>query len=182
MKRLITLFLAWSIVMYFSGKTGYGQGKGPTFGAAGQSHVPAKVKVDVHAKDVKFDKQKEADNQAKEVRKEEKEHEKIVGHIERNPHLKASVQSLLRAGMSLKTAAMGFHNEGKFIAALHVSKNFNIPFDQLKSKLTSEHPVSLGKAIQELRPNLTKKQARVLAETAEKWARETGKTEAKPTT
>jgi hypothetical protein len=41
-------------------------------------------------------------------------------------------------------AESGFKNHGQFIAALHVSKNLNIPFDQLKAKMTSSLPMSLG--------------------------------------
>jgi hypothetical protein len=35
----------------------------------------------------------------------------------------------------LQTAASGFKNQGQFIAALHVSHNRNIPFDQLKTDM-----------------------------------------------
>jgi hypothetical protein len=35
---------------------------------------------------------------------------------------------------------------------VHVSKNLGIPFDHLKAKMTGEDAVSLGKAIQELKP------------------------------
>jgi hypothetical protein len=40
------------------------------------------------------------------------------------------------------------------VAACHVSQNLGIPFDQLKAKMTGESPVSLGKAIKELRPEV----------------------------
>src|SRR5437763_12495753 len=73
------------------------------------------------------------------VRTEGREDHKDVNfeaRIERNPALKAKVESMLPAGMTLKTAASGFRNEGQFIAALHVSKNLGIPFDQLKAKMT----------------------------------------------
>ena len=58
--------------------------------------------------------------------------------------------------MTLQTASAGFKNQGLFIAALHVSHNLNIPFDQLKAKLTGPGAESLGKAIHDLRPNLNK--------------------------
>jgi hypothetical protein len=64
---------------------------------------------------------------------------------------------LLPAGATLSGAATGFRNEGQFVAALHVAHNLNIPFDQLKAKMTGSDPVSLGKAIQELRPTLDDK-------------------------
>ena len=178
MKKVIKFLFALSIVVYFGGNAVYAQGKGPSFGPASQSRGPSTIHSDDHAglpKAAKTDTDKEVHKQAVETRKEEKADEKIVDHIDNNPQVKARVQSLLPAGMDLKTAAMGFHNAGQFIAALHVSKNLNIPFDQLKSKLTGDPPVSLGKAIQELRPNLTEKQAKDEAEKAEKQGKETEK-------
>jgi len=180
MKKFITFVFAFSLVMYLHGMAAYAQGKGsgrvggPT---VGQTRTPTgNAKTDEraeHANAEKADKDKDqkADHQARDARKDEKFGERI----ERHPQLKARIESLLPAGMSLKTAAMGFRNQGEFIAALHVSKNLNIPFDQLKAKLTGDPPMSLGKAIQELRPSLTEKQARAAVETAEKQAKETEK-------
>ena len=179
MKKIITFVFALNVVVFFGGNSLYAQGKGPSFGGGNQGHGPAggpAIHSDGHSgpKTEKSDVDKQTNKQLTETRKEQEADEKIVEHIDRNPQVKANVQNLL-AGMDLKTAAMGFRNQGQFIAALHVSKNLNIPFDQLKSKLTGDHSVSLGKAIQELRPNLTEKQAKDEAEKAEKQARETEK-------
>jgi hypothetical protein len=65
---------------------------------------------------------------------------------------------------------MGFKNQGQFIAALHVSRNLNIPFDQLKARMTGSNPESLGKAIHELRPNLGRQEVRKDEKTAEHQA------------
>jgi len=46
---------------------------------------------------------------------------------------------------------------GQFVAALHVSRNLNIPFDQLKAEMTGKSPMSLGKAIHEFNPNVDAK-------------------------
>jgi hypothetical protein len=73
---------------------------------------------------------------------------------------------------------MGFKNEGQCVAALNVAKNLNIPFDQLQAKMTGNPPMSLGKAIQALRTNLTVKEADAEADKAEKQAKDTLK--AKP--
>jgi hypothetical protein len=48
---------------------------------------------------------------------------------------------------TLARAAIEFRNEGQFIAALHISPNLNIPFDQLKAKMTGDPSMSPGKAI-----------------------------------
>jgi len=54
-----------------------------------------------------------------------------------------------------------------------VAKNLNIPFDQLQAKMTGKPPMSLGKAIQALRPKLTDKEADAEADKAEKQAKVT---------
>jgi hypothetical protein len=73
-------------------------------------------------------------------------------HLANQPALAAKLQPLLPAGTNLQTAATGFKNLGAFVSAVHVSKNLDIPFADLKAKLTGANAVSLGKAIQELKP------------------------------
>jgi hypothetical protein len=108
------------------------------------------------------------------------------------------MEGLLPAGMSLETAQSGFPNRGQFIAALHVSQNLGISFALLKEKMTgipatppepstttpattpttqtTSSPMSLGKAIQALKPTLTPTQVNVEVNTAEQQATETQKT------
>lgn len=74
------------------------------------------------------------------------------GLLSQNSKLTSKVQALLPAGTSLEQAASGFKNLGQFVAAVHVSHNLGIPFDQLKAKMTGTNPESLGKAIQDLKP------------------------------
>jgi hypothetical protein len=73
-----------------------------------------------------------------------------------NAALSARIQPLLPAGSTIAAASAGFKNQGEFIAALHVSQNLGIPFDQLKADLTQAHPDSLGQAIHALRPDLSR--------------------------
>jgi hypothetical protein len=82
------------------------------------------------------------------------EHQKMTAseQLDRNTHLATQLQGLFPAGTDLKLASSGFKNLGQFVAAAHVSHNLGIPFDQLKAKMTGDSPVSLGKAIHELRP------------------------------
>ena len=70
-----------------------------------------------------------------------------------NMILSSRLQSLLPPNTKLQTAASGFKSQGQFIAALHVSHNLNIPFDRLKTDMTTKHD-SLGEAIRKLRPDL----------------------------
>ena len=76
----------------------------------------------------------------------------VVSRIERNPQLTSRLTALLPSGMSLAQAAQGFKNQGQFIAALHVSHNLGIPFEQLKTEMTGPNHRSLGDAIKTLNP------------------------------
>jgi hypothetical protein len=87
-----------------------------------------------------------------------------------NPNLSSRLQSLLPPNMTLADAAMGFQNQGQFIAALHVSHNLNIPFDQLKMDMLANHD-SLGAAIRKLRPDLSSKTVNADVKEAERQAK-----------
>jgi len=73
-----------------------------------------------------------------------------------NGKLDTSVtNALAKSGISvpggdLKTACSGFKTLGQCIAAMHVSKNLNLSFTDLKDKMTGSNSDSLGKAIQDL--------------------------------
>ncbi len=85
-----------------------------------------------------------------------------------NAALSARIQPLVPAGSTVATASAGFRNTGEFIAALHVSRNLTIPFDQLKAKLTGSKPESLGQAIHGLRPDLSRGTVKSDVRTAER--------------
>jgi hypothetical protein len=87
-----------------------------------------------------------------------------------NSRLSSRLQSLLPQKTTLQTAASGFKNEGQFIAALHVSHNLNISFDQLKTDMTTKHD-SLGAAIRKLRPDLDSKTVNSNVKLAERQAK-----------
>jgi hypothetical protein len=55
-------------------------------------------------------------------------------------------------GQDATAACSSFKNLGQCVAAAHVSKNLGISFTDLKSKVTGDGSVSLGKAIKELKP------------------------------
>jgi hypothetical protein len=87
-------------------------------------------------------------------------HTSASTRLTNNPALSKSIQPLLPSGMTAAAGSAGFRNQGQFIAALHVSKNLNIPFDQLKTRMTGDHAESLGRAIHDLRPSLSKSEVR----------------------
>ncbi|HEX4997391.1 MAG TPA: hypothetical protein VFY29_04150 [Terriglobia bacterium] len=117
-------------------------------------------------------------DEAKDVSKDSRERRgsnKVGDEIHLNPKLEAKVNDLLPADTTLADASAGFKNQGQFIAALHVSKNLNIPFADLKAKMTGDDAMSLGDAIQNLRPDLGKAKANDEAKRAEKEAKDTEK-------
>jgi hypothetical protein len=97
----------------------------------------------------------------------------IATHIESNPQLTAHVESLLPKGESISTASAGFKSEGQFLAALHASHNLNIPFDQLKAKMTGKDAMSLGAAIHALKPDMKESEAKEEAKKADADAKTT---------
>jgi len=182
MKRFATCLITLAAVLYFSGMSTYAQHKGPghvQVPSVNQGHnqrTPVKTKSDEHSQHANA-----ANGSAP---KAEDWQTKINERFQNDSKFRARMESLLPAGTDLKAAESGFKNHGQFIAALHVSKNLNIPFDQLKVKMTgvsvdatgqttNSTPMSLGKAIQELRPNIPETQANQEAERAEKEAKAT---------
>ena len=74
-----------------------------------------------------------------------------------NTKLADKLQGLLPSGTKLEIAAQGFKNLGQFVAAVHASHNLDIPFDQLRAKMIGPPKESLGKAIDQLRPDADSK-------------------------
>jgi hypothetical protein len=91
----------------------------------------------------------------------------IAQKISSHPQLAAKVAALLPAGLTLDQASKGFKNQGQFLAALHASKDLNIPFAQLKAEMTGQDHDSLGVAIHELKPGID---ARTAVRTADQEA------------
>ncbi|HZP33418.1 MAG TPA: hypothetical protein VFB23_08655 [Candidatus Acidoferrales bacterium] len=84
------------------------------------------------------------------------------GVLDHNTQLASKLETLLNlsgpnALSVLKTDASGFKNFGQFVAAVHVSHNLGIPFSDLQAKMTGPNAVSLGKAIQQLKPQANAK-------------------------
>ncbi len=85
--------------------------------------------------------------------------------LSRNDKLSGRLQGLL-GDRNLQESAEGFKNLGQFTAAVHVSKNLGIDFNELKTRMTESSSESLGtsenlgtseslgKAIRALRPDV----------------------------
>jgi hypothetical protein len=87
--------------------------------------------------------------------------------LTRNTNLTSRLQALFPAGTDLQKESAGFRNLGQFVAAAHVSHNLDIPWTDMKAKMTGDRPVSLGQAIQDLKPQAN---AKVEADKAQKEA------------
>jgi hypothetical protein len=87
-----------------------------------------------------------------------------------NTNLSTRLQPLLPAGATVEGASAGFRNQGEFVAALHVSRNLNITFDSLKAKLVGASPESLGQAVHDLRPDLSRSTVKKDVRLAERQA------------
>jgi hypothetical protein len=74
-------------------------------------------------------------------------------NVPRNPKLAARLQGMLPGGMTLEQAALGFKNQGQFIAALNVAKSHDISFTDLKANMV-DGGLSLGQSIHKLKPSL----------------------------
>src|SRR5581483_5797456 len=77
----------------------------------------------------------------------------LADRLAANPTLSARIQGLLPPGISLQAATAGFHDEGEFIAALHIARNLNVPFNELSANLSSKRH-TLTAALRDLRPEL----------------------------
>lgn len=87
----------------------------------------------------------------------------VAEKLSTKPNLLSKVQTSLPAGTDLNAATAGFKNFGQFVAAVNVSNNLAIPFADLKAAMTgvrmdststAQVPVSLGQAIQQLKPGV----------------------------
>ncbi len=77
--------------------------------------------------------------------------------LSKNTQLNSNLEKLLPKGMTAQQACSGFKNLGQCVAAIHVSNNLGIPFADLKNKMTGTGSANLGKAIQDLNPNVNAK-------------------------
>lgn len=72
--------------------------------------------------------------------------------LSQNTKLSSNLEKLLPQGMTAQQACAGFKNLGQCVAAIHVSQNLGIPFNDLKTKMTGTSSEALGKAIGDLKP------------------------------
>jgi hypothetical protein len=175
MKRIVTkIALAaaavWLLALHVAAQSSHGQGHpggmGSAAGSMGESHA-ANARGSSSAAGPRTASQMLSDNK----------------------QLATKLSGLLPAGTDLQTAASGFKNLGQFVAAVHVSHNLDIPFDQLKcTELATKQACtitngtttqtltvpskgsSLGQAIQTLKPSMSSSESKSAAKQAQKQA------------
>jgi hypothetical protein len=89
--------------------------------------------------------------------------------LAQNTKLSSRLETMLPEGTNVQDAAGGFKNLGQFVAAVHVSKNLGIPFEDLKARMTGPDAEKLGEAIHELKPAVN---AKAEAKKAKKQAKQ----------
>lgn len=77
--------------------------------------------------------------------------------LERNTKLSSKLDGLLPAGTTAQQACSGFKNLGECVSAIHVSHNLDVPFEELKGRITGKTPEKLGQAIHQLKPEVDSK-------------------------
>ena len=80
--------------------------------------------------------------------------DELADRLAQNTTLLGRIQPLLPPGISLQAASAGFRDEAEFVTALHVSRNLNIPFNELKASLVGPKHHTLTGALHDLRPEL----------------------------
>ena len=177
MKRIITFICALAAVAYLTNLNTYAQSH-----SVGRPTVTSGQSRDVHGPDAQqgksADHRQDADHRQAHSDTDTKstKDNTVASRIEQNSALNAKVATMLPNGMDLQTASSGFKNTGQFIAALHVAQNLNIPFVDLKAKMTGPNPESLGNAIHDAKLSISEQDAKKEAEKAEMQAKITLRT------
>jgi hypothetical protein len=73
-------------------------------------------------------------------------------YLAEQPRLVARVQAMLPGGTDIRSAAIGFDSVGDFLTAVRLSDNLNVPFSELKRRVTGPNERPLDQAIRELKP------------------------------
>lgn len=150
MKRITLMITIFAVMLYLGDLTAMAQ-RGHGGGAGGPGGPNGHGKMDNPASDKAMKPAKNHDTDSVSHDK------KVADRLAHNQALSSKLQPLL-PGTNLQDASNGFKSLGQFVAAVHVSHNLNIPFDQLKARMTAKPTMSMGKAIHELSPNVKAKE------------------------
>src|SRR5215510_14967665 len=139
MKKSMTFFLLLTIVSYFSVVSMHAQGKsGGHAPSIAQGHGQSGNQS--HGKSMTSQQSGNSNGQQSKTTWETKFSDRLAS----DPAFKTRIMNLLPPNTDPVAAASGFKNHGQFIAAMHVSKNLGISFDQLKAKMTGVSTTAAG--------------------------------------
>jgi len=162
MKRfsiLCTFCLMIAVASFAQGR-GQGQGRGP---AGGPPSINSGKSIE-HANP----------NRGSDHGPQTSEHSSqndVATRLSENTRLAGKLQTLFPPETNLQAMAADFRSLGQFVAAAHVSKNLNIPFDLLKTEMVTNKK-SLGEAIHQLKPEVEETTITVEVKKAENQAKE----------
>ena len=151
MKMTIRFALSLAALAAFSALPIYaqhGHGGGPPSGSMGSTHASSASHG--NSADAKADSKGGSNNSSASISEKLTDNTKLAGKLENllGPNTTLAM---------LQADSQGFKNLGQFVAAVHVSHNLGIPFDQLKAKMIGPPSESLGKAIEQLKPAASSK-------------------------
>src|SRR5215469_4985973 len=149
MKMTIRFALSLAALAAFSALPIYAQ-HGHSGGASSMGSAHPTTSSHGNSADAKADSKGGSNNSSASISEKLTDNTKLAGKLE----------NLLGPNTSLamlQADAQGFKNLGQFVAAVHVSHNLGIPFDQLKAKMIGPPKESLGKAIEQLKPSANSK-------------------------
>jgi hypothetical protein len=84
--------------------------------------------------------------------------------LSEDPKLVTKLQKLLPQGTTPQQACSGFKKLGDCVAAMHAAQNLEVPFAEIKSKMTGDSAEKLEKAIQDIKPKADAKAERKKAQ------------------
>src|SRR5215472_15353264 len=149
MKMTIRFALSLAALAAFSALPIYAQhGHGGGASSMGSAHSSSASHG--NSADAKADSKGGSNNSSASISEKLTDNTKLAGKLENLLGPNTSLQML-------QADAQGFKNLGQFVAAVHVSHNLGIPFDQLKAKMMGPPKESLGKAIEQLKPTANSK-------------------------
>lgn len=164
MKRAILLGSAFAVSLCVSGLPLLAQmGGGGGMGQGGNLNPPA-VSGNINRGDLERTGMQNGPNSGM-----KHPHKTLAQQLEANAKLSKTLQDLLPAGEKVQDAVSGFDNLEEFAAAVHISHNLKIPFDQFKAKVKKGD--NLNKAVRTLNPKLSHKEVKSEVKKGKKQAK-----------
>ena len=154
MKRISILIVALAVAFYLGGGLAFAQGRPATRpgGGAGAPSTPQGRPTTPPERPSQAGGTPSSNPHTGKASASTGEKKTVEQLLTQNTKLSSRVSTL--TGIDAQQACSGFKNLGQCVAAAHVSKNLDIPFADLKTKVTGADSMSLGKAIEQMKPEV----------------------------